>query len=252
VHVENLKPFITLRFPGCQRKGYSGLVKPALSMIVLIALAVLACTARLESHDVITTTVTWNREISRLFYERCVSCHQEKGSAFALTTYAQARPWAVAIKEEVLARRMPPWGAVKGFGEFRNDQALTPEQQELVTSWVEGGVPEGDAKDIASDLKTPKPTPAPRTTGAIAAKKDFVVPRTISLDGILPQSVPANQSVQIIAERPDGIVEPLIWLYDYKSTFAHAFVLRSPLSLPAGTIIRGIPEGSTVLLLPRR
>ncbi len=25
-------------------------------------------------------------------------------------------PWAEAIKEEVLARRMPPWNAVKGFG----------------------------------------------------------------------------------------------------------------------------------------
>ena len=27
---------------------------------------------------------------------------------------------------------MPPWGAVKGFGEFRNDQGLTAEQLELI------------------------------------------------------------------------------------------------------------------------
>ena len=65
-------------------------------------------------------------------------------------TYAVARPWAVAIKEEVLERRMPPWGAVKGFGDFRNDKALTPEQMELIISWVGGGVPEGEAKDLAA------------------------------------------------------------------------------------------------------
>jgi len=41
--------------------------------------------------------------------------------SFSMLTYAEARPWAVAIKDEVLSRRMPPWGAVKGFGEFRDD-----------------------------------------------------------------------------------------------------------------------------------
>ena len=85
----------------------------------------------------ITTKITFNREISRIFYERCVSCHRDGGSAFSLMTYPEVRPWAVAIKEEVLSRRMPPWGAIKGFGEFRNDQALTPEQLELITQWVE-------------------------------------------------------------------------------------------------------------------
>src|SRR5262245_8807882 len=99
-------------------------------------------------HDVVTTSITWNREISRIFFDRCASCHNAKGTAFSMLTYAEARPWAVAIKEEVLSRRMPPWGAVKGFGEFRNDQGLTQEQIELITAWVEGGVPEGNAKDL--------------------------------------------------------------------------------------------------------
>ena len=66
--------------------------------------------------------------------------------AFSLMTYADARPWAVAIKEEILRRRMPPWGAIKGFGEFRNDTALTPEEMERIVSWTDGGVPEGERK----------------------------------------------------------------------------------------------------------
>jgi hypothetical protein len=50
----------------------------------------------------------------------------------------------VAIKDEVLTRRMPPWNAVKGFGRFKNDLGLTQEELSLIADWVEGGAPEGD------------------------------------------------------------------------------------------------------------
>ena len=81
-----------------------------------------------SAHDIITTPITFSREISRLLYSRCVTCHRQGGRAFSLITFQEARPWAAAIKEEVLERRMPPWGAVKGFGEFRNDEGLIQEQ----------------------------------------------------------------------------------------------------------------------------
>src|SRR5450432_1011379 len=100
------------------------------------------------AHDVITTPLTFSREISRLIDSRCAECHRPGGRAFSLLTYQDARPWAAAIKEEVLERRMPPWGAVKGFGEFRDDRGLTQEQLGLVAQWVEGGAPEGDPKYI--------------------------------------------------------------------------------------------------------
>jgi hypothetical protein len=60
-----------------------------------------------------------------------------------LVTYAQARPWAEAIKEETLSRRMPPWPAERGFGAFSNDIGLTPREFEFLISWIDGGVPEG-------------------------------------------------------------------------------------------------------------
>src|SRR5207249_8485058 len=62
------------------------------------------------------------RDMARILYTHCASCHHPGGSAFSLMTYNDARPWAVALKEEMLTRRMPPWGAVKGFADFRNDQ----------------------------------------------------------------------------------------------------------------------------------
>ena len=33
------------------------------------------------AHDIITTPVTWDREISRIFFSRCSACHREGGTA---------------------------------------------------------------------------------------------------------------------------------------------------------------------------
>jgi len=204
----------------------------------------------LAAHDVITTSVTWNREISRVFFDRCASCHNEKGAAFSMMTYAEARPWAVAIKEEILNRRMPPWGAVKGFGEFRNDQGLTQEQIELITSWVEGGVPEGNAKDLPEKPKLTKAAPVTAKRNQIVVTGELKLTRAFRLDGLVPEVVPPGASLRIIAKLPDGSIEPLLWLYQYKKEHKHVFLLRKPLSLPAGTIIHGVPMGASVILLP--
>jgi hypothetical protein len=95
------------------------------------------------SHNPITTTVHFNREIVALFQRKCLQCHREGGMAMSLATYAEARPWAVAIKEEVLARQMPPWPAEAGYGQFANDAGLTTRELDFLLSWVEGGAPDG-------------------------------------------------------------------------------------------------------------
>ena len=43
----------------------------------------------------------------------------------ALLTYQQTRPWAKAIKTNVLSGKMPPWPADPHFGKFANDRSLT-------------------------------------------------------------------------------------------------------------------------------
>ena len=55
----------------------------------------------------------------------------------------EARPWAVAIKEEILEQRMPPWGAASGYGHFANDMSLTGREISLILSWADGGAPSG-------------------------------------------------------------------------------------------------------------
>src|SRR2546428_1977813 len=104
----------------------------------------LAVSSELRAHDPSAAPITWNREVSRIVYERCASCHRVGGTSFSLMTYQDAQPRASAIKDAVLSGRMPPWGAVKGFGHFRNDQGLTQEQIALISDWVEGGTTKGN------------------------------------------------------------------------------------------------------------
>jgi mono/diheme cytochrome c family protein len=215
------------------------------------ALIVLAAgTAMSFGHDAITTKVTYDREMVRLMISHCGSCHQPNGSAFSLMTYDDARPWAKAIGEEVLQRRMPPWGGVKGFGDFRNDKGLTEEQLELIVDWEEGGAPEGDAKDIPKDIKFPQDAPYKVPQQEVTISGDVKLAKAIKLDGILPKTVAPNASYQIIAQLPDGSIEPLLWFQNYKKEFAHPFLLRHPLDLPAGTMIMGVPASDSISLLP--
>jgi hypothetical protein len=204
-----------------------------------------------RAHDTITTKLTWNREISRIVYSRCIGCHRPGGQAFSLLTYAEARPWAKAISEEVLERRMPPWGAVKGFGDFRNDQSLSLGQMDWIAHWVDGGAPEGDPKDLPARPK-PVNAPAPPPRQKIVAQNGFVIDRAILLDGLLPQSIAAGTSAritaEITAELPDGAtnpaIVPLLWLYNYQPRYNHPFLLRTPIELPRGTVLHGIPPES--------
>ena len=118
-----------------------------------------------HAHDV-TTNVTWNRK--------------------SLESSTRDAPRATAPEWHVLAdelsggeslvegdqgrggtRSMPPWGAVKGFGSFRNDQALTQEEIDLVERWVNGGSPEGNPNDLPARPKiAPPPAVESRTSEA--------------------------------------------------------------------------------------
>ena len=202
-----------------------------------------------SGHDVITTKITFDREIVRIVYARCAICHREGGSAFALTSYNEARPWAKAIQEEVLERRMPPWGAVKGFGDFWDDQALTPEQIELIGDWVEGGSPEGEPKDLPETPKSTAPTPPLHGSAKLPVSGEYKLRQPLDLAGIRPSKVEPGTTFQMTAELPDGSIQPLLWLQPYKPVFAHPFWLRAPLALPAGTVIRGVPPEAVVELL---
>ena len=95
------------------------------------------CAAGL-SHETLTTTVLFDREIVRVLDRHCVMCHAERGPAFPLETYEQTWLQKRPIRADVIARHMPPWPAVPGYGQFANDNGLTLRETQFMVSWVEG------------------------------------------------------------------------------------------------------------------
>ncbi len=121
-----------------------------LSVIAFLVFTAFFLSTRTGStHEPITTKVMFNKEVIRILERNCLGCHAPNKikADIPLTTYEEARPWAKAIKEEVLEKRMMPFQAVKGYGRFQHDYVLTQRNVELLISWIEGGAPRGEAKD---------------------------------------------------------------------------------------------------------
>ncbi len=117
-----------------------------------VVICLLALASGVSSHEPITTSVTFNKEVVRIFQRSCFGCHNSDSlTGIPLTTYEEARPWAKAIKEEILEKRMPPFQAVIGYGSFHRSYRLTQREVELIVSWVEGGAPRGEAKNLPNN-----------------------------------------------------------------------------------------------------
>jgi hypothetical protein len=210
----------------------------------------------LSAHDVISTKITWSREISRIVYKRCASCHHEGGEAFSLMTYTEARPWAKAVKEEVLERRMPPFSAVKGFGELRDDKAITQEEIHLIADWVEGGSPEGEPSLLPKppDFSAPAnpPEPPPKTGAEVVVDGSLALTHPATFVGARAKGLAEGASVKAIAELPDGEIKQLIWIYDFKAKYDQTYYFLKPFNFPAGTKIETYPASGGLALVTKK
>jgi mono/diheme cytochrome c family protein len=93
--------------------------------------------------------VTFSKDVAPIFYKHCVECHRPTMFApMSLLTYEEARPWARSIKQRVMAREMPPWGADPAVGLFKNDPRLSQAEIDTIASWVDAGAPKGDDRDL--------------------------------------------------------------------------------------------------------
>jgi mono/diheme cytochrome c family protein len=93
--------------------------------------------------------VTYNRDVAPILYKNCVVCHRPNDIApMSLMTYKDARPWARAIREAVVQRKMPPWHVDPKVGDSINDPRLSDAEIATIDAWVRTGTKEGDAKDL--------------------------------------------------------------------------------------------------------
>jgi mono/diheme cytochrome c family protein len=92
------------------------------------------------------TEVNYAEHVAEILNKHCVECHRPGEVApFSLVGYENAKKWAPMIALVTEGRRMPPWKAVHGFGEFLDENRLSELQIETLRRWSDAGAPRGDA-----------------------------------------------------------------------------------------------------------
>lgn len=223
---------------------------------LLIVGFLLAIALFMSGHSFYTTKITWSADVSRVVYRNCVSCHHPGGSSFSLMTFKEARPWAEDIKQQVLERRMPPWNAVKGFGEFKDDRGLPQEDLEIIAEWVDGGEPEGNPAHMPPIPDFAAHATDDRRGAENGARRLRVVGSTalrhaVFAVGLEPLLQHENTVLQAIARYPSGEIEPLVWIEKFNPEYTKTYYFRETLLFPAGTRIEITPPQAGLDLLVR-
>jgi len=117
------------------------------------------------AHTRITTDINWSNEIRAIFAEKCMTCHHPGGmapdfvdlSVYGTDTDPGARAWAIAVEEEIMMDRMPPWKPDHRFNEFSNAKRLTEEEKFMILAWIRGGSPQGPLRNLPIPEKFQKP-----------------------------------------------------------------------------------------------
>ncbi len=111
---------------------------------------------------------TFYQDVLPLLQRNCQNCHRPGEAApMPLLSYEDARPWAKAIRQAVLTRKMPPWFADPAYGHFSNDRTLRQANVDTIAAWVDAGAPAGNPKNA--------PKPVEFTEGWNIGKPDVIL-----------------------------------------------------------------------------
>jgi hypothetical protein len=94
---------------------------------------------------------TFTKDVAPILWKQCADCHHPGHVApFPLLTYKDAAKRAGFIRDTTAARRMPPWKAMREFGDHVGARHLTDDELQTLARWADAGAPEGDPKDLPS------------------------------------------------------------------------------------------------------
>jgi hypothetical protein len=115
----------------------------------ILTSAATVCAAATPGPSVFTPTFT--KDVAPILQRSCQNCHRPgQIGPFSMLTYQDARPWAKAIKQQVVQRNMPPWYIDKtvGLHSFKNDISLSDAEIDTIAKWVDAGAPMGNPSDM--------------------------------------------------------------------------------------------------------
>ncbi len=128
--------------------------------------------------------ILYSKDVAPILQKNCEGCHRAGEAApMSFGNYKQVRPYAAAIKEAVLLKKMPPWFADARYGHFSNDRRMAEQDIKTLVAWADTGAKEGDPKDL--------PRPVEYLNGWNISKPDSEIEMA---QGLL-QSRPAAPSI---------------------------------------------------------
>jgi len=170
-------------------------------MLMLAALS-----AWLVSAANVPSKVTFNKDVLPVMQKRCQTCHRPGEVApMSFLTYTETRPWAKAIREAVLTRKMPPWFADPHYGKFINDRSLTKDEIDKLVSWADGGALEGNAKDAPAPVQWVDGWSIGKPDAVFEMPNDFDVPAAGTIEYqyiVIPSGFTKDTWIQAAEARP--------------------------------------------------
>src|SRR5262245_48790904 len=153
-------------------------------------------------------TPTFTKDVAPIFYQNCIECHRATMFApMSLTTFEDARPYIRAIKQRVSAKTMPPWGSDMPHGLFRNDPRLTYKEIQTIVSWIDGGAPKGEMKDMPKMPALAQGWSIGKPDAVFAMTEDFKIPAagTIEYKYIrIPMNLPEDRWYTAVEIKPSA------------------------------------------------
>jgi hypothetical protein len=87
---------------------------------------------------------------------------------------------------------------------------------------------------LALDITTAATSVAAGKTGE-RLRAETTLKSAMAIASMWPRLGDGAKSLELSAIRPDGSVEPMLWLNNYRAEWPAPYILKEPMSLPAGT-----------------
>jgi len=153
-----------------------------------------------------STQVTFTKDVAPILQKNCQGCHRPGEAApMSFLTYQEARPWAKAIREAVLLKRMPPWFADPHYGKFSNNRSLPQAEIDTLVAWADSGAREGDPKDLPPPRQFVEGWNIGKPDVVLEMPNEFQVPASGTIEYqyiVIPGSFTEDKWVQMAEVRP--------------------------------------------------
>jgi mono/diheme cytochrome c family protein len=151
---------------------------------------------------------TFNKDVAPILFENCVSCHRAGEVApFVLTSYKDAKKRGRDLAEVTRTKFMPPWKADAPHGAFLGERRLSEAQIATIKAWVDGGMIEGDAKDLPALPKFTEGWHLGEPDMIVKMPEAFTVPaegRDIFRIFVIPMNLSEDKFVRAVEFRPSN------------------------------------------------